>query len=65
VTGDGIAQAHLIGDEGTIGVDQIQINQRVPKHICQFIVKSVEATYYVCRTWDGTNEGSIDINVAK
>lgn len=28
-------------------------------------VKSVTGEYLVCRTWDGTNEGASDINVAK
>lgn len=28
-------------------------------------VKSVSNDHLVCRTWDGTNEGTVDLNVAK
>ena len=31
----------------------------------RYLVKSVEADYVVCRTWDGTTEGSVDVKVAK
>lgn len=31
----------------------------------RFVVKSVSDDHLVCRTWDGTTEGTVDIKVAK
>jgi len=64
-TGGGGAQTHNSGDEATVHVNPQELHKHFPKHICQMIVKSVEADHYICRSWDGTNEGTIDIKVAK
>jgi hypothetical protein len=33
--------------------------------VSMFKIKSLEADYLVCRTWDGTDEGDEDVNVAR
>lgn len=65
-TGDGeFIQSTRVGDEVVSTVDPHAIAQRMPKHICRFIVKEVLLGYLRCRTWNGTTEGETDINVAK
>lgn len=36
-----------------------------PAGAVRYRLKSVQANYVTCRTWDGTNEGSTDVYIAK
>lgn len=43
-----------------------QSRRNIPtSELIRFVVKSVSDDHLVCRTWDGTNEGTVDIKVAK
>lgn len=68
VFGDGTTDRALYSDNDiTLRVPGASSQSTGSARLATYRVKSVptESEYLVCRTWDGTNEGAIDINVAK
>jgi len=43
-----------------------QSRRNIPtSELIRLVVKSVSDDHLVCRTWDGTNEGTVDVKIAK